>query len=78
MTTNVLEDEIFHNPLSQIDDIEQDTYRKSALQGLIDMGHTATLYKSEIYISIAGSKRHERVERAEHIIEILCTSWHQH
>ena len=46
MTTIVLDDATFHNPLSQKDEIDHDTYRKSALQGPIDRGHTATLNKS--------------------------------
>ncbi len=59
MTTIVLDDASFHNPLGQTDYIDQDTYRKSALQGLIDRGHTATLPKSGIDIVIASSKQHE-------------------
>ena len=69
MTTIVLDDASFHNPLSQTDDINQDTYRKSALQGLIDRGHTATLHKSGIDIVIASSKWHKLVGRAEYIIK---------
>ena len=69
MTTIVLDYATFHNPLSQTDDIDKDTYRKSALQGLIDRGHTATLHKSGINIVIVSSKRHERAGRAEHIIK---------
>ena len=41
MTTIVLDDATFHNPLNQTDDIDQDTYRKFALQELIDRGHTS-------------------------------------
>ena len=55
ITTIVLDDATFHNPLNQTDDIKQDTYRKSALQGLIDRGHTAALHKSGIDIFIASS-----------------------
>ena len=69
LTTIVLDDATFHNPLSQTDDIDQDTYRKSALQGLIDRGHTATLHKSGIDIVIASLKWPERVGRSEHIIK---------
>ena len=69
MTTVVLDHATFLNPLSQTDDIDKDTYRKSALQGLIDRGHTATLHKSGIDIVIASSKRHEQVGRSEHIIK---------
>ena len=59
MTTIVLDDASFHNPLSQTEDVSQDTFRKSTLQGLLDRGHTATLHKSGIDIVIASSKRHE-------------------
>ena len=69
MTTIVLDDATLHNPLSQTDDIDKDTYRKSALQGLIDRGHTATLHKSGIDIVIASLKWHEQVGRAGHIIK---------
>ena len=44
MTTIILDDASFHNPLSQTEDVSQDTFRKSALQGLIDRGHAATLH----------------------------------
>ena len=69
ITTILQDDATFHNPLSQTDDIDKDTYRKSSLQGLIDRGHIATIHKSGIDIVIARSKRHERVGRAEHIIK---------
>ena len=69
MTTIVLDDASFHNPLNQTEDVSQDTFRKSALQGLLDRGHAATLHKSGIDIVIASSKLHERVGRSEHIIE---------
>ena len=59
MTKIVLDDATFHNPLSQTDEVNQDTYRKSALQVLIDRGNTAALHKSRIDIVIASSKWHE-------------------
>ena len=59
MTTIVLDGATFHNPLGQTDDIDKDTYRMSALQGLIDRGHTATLHKSGIHIVIVSSKWHK-------------------
>lgn len=63
ITTIVLDDGTFYNPLNQTDYIDQDTYRKSVLQGLIDWGHTAALHNSGIDIVIASSKCHERVGR---------------
>ena len=36
MTTIVLDDASFHNPLNQTEDISQDTFRRSSLQGLLD------------------------------------------
>ena len=69
MTTIVLDDASFHNPLNQTEDVSQDTFRRSALQGLLDRGHASTLHKSGIDIVIASSKRHERVGRSEHIIK---------
>ena len=69
MTTIILDDATFHNPLRQSEDISQDTFRKSALQGLLDKGHHSELHKSGIDIVIASSKQHERVGRAEHIIK---------
>ena len=54
MTTIVLDDASFHNPLSQTEDVSQDTFRKSALQGLLDRGYAATLHKSGIDIVIAS------------------------
>ena len=44
MTTIVLDDVRFHNPLNQTEDVSQDTFRRSALQGLLDRGHAATLH----------------------------------
>ena len=44
MTTIVLDDASFHNPLNQTEDISQDTFRKSGLQGLLDRGLAATLH----------------------------------
>ena len=69
MTTIILDDASFHNPLKQTNDISQDSFRKSALQGLIDRGHAAALHKSGIHIVIASSKRYERVGKSEHIIK---------
>ena len=69
MTTIILDDASFHNPLRQSDDADQDEFRKSALQGLLDNKHYSELHKSGIDIVIASSKRHERVGRAEHIIK---------
>ena len=69
MTTIVLDDASFHNPLNQTEDVSQDTFRKSTLQGLLDRGHAATLHKSGIDIVIASSKWHERVGTPEHIIK---------
>ena len=69
MTTIILDDASFHNPLRQSDDVDQDEFRKSALQGLLDNGHHPELHKSGIDIVIASSKRHEHVGRAEHIIK---------
>ena len=59
MTTIVLDDASFHNPLNQTEDASQDMFRKSALQGLLDRGHAAALHKSGIDIVIASSIRHE-------------------
>ena len=56
MTTIVLDDASFHNPLNQTEDASQDTFRRSALQGLLDKGHASTLYKSGIDIVITNSK----------------------
>ena len=39
MTTIILDDATFHNPLRQLEDISQDTFRKSTLQELLDKGH---------------------------------------
>ena len=69
MTKIILDDASFHNPLRQSEDISQDTFRKSALQGLLDKGHHSELHKSGIDIVIASSKQHERVGRAEQIIK---------
>ena len=69
MTTIILDNASFHNPLRQSEDESQDEFRKSALQGLLDKGHHAELHRSGIDIVIASSKRHERVGRAEHIIK---------
>ncbi len=69
MTTIILDDASFHNPLRQSEDADQDEFRKSALQGLLDNKHHSELHKSGIDIVIASSKRHERVGRAEHIIK---------
>ena len=62
MTTILLDDATFHNPLRQSEYISQDTFRKSALQGLLDKGHHSKLHKSGINIVITSSKWHERVE----------------
>ena len=59
MTTIILDDATFHNPLRQSEFISQDTFRKSALQGLLDKGHYSQLHKSGIDIVIASSKQHE-------------------
>ena len=69
MTTIILDDASFHNPLRQSNDEAQDEFRKSALQGLLDRGHHPELHKSEIDIVIASSKRREHVGGAEHIIK---------
>ena len=69
MTTIILDDASFHNPLRQSEDESQDEFKRSALQGLLDKGHYPELHKSGIDIVIASSKRHERVGRAEHIIK---------
>ena len=69
MTTIVLDDASFHNPLNQTEDASQDTFRRSALQGLLDKGHASTLHASGIDIVIASSKQHEQVGRSEHIIK---------
>ena len=69
MTTIILDDASFHNPLRQSDDVDQDEFRKSALQGLLDSGHHPKLHKSGIDIVITSSKRHECVGRAEYIIK---------
>ena len=69
MTTIILDDASFQNPLRQSNDEAQDEFRKSALQGLLDKGHHPELHKSGIDIVITSSKRHERVGRAEHIIK---------
>ena len=69
MTTIILDDASFHNPLRQSEEESQDNFRKLALQGLLDKGHHPELHKSGIDIVIAISKRHECVERAEHIIK---------
>ena len=54
MTTIVLDDASFHNPLNQTKDASQDTFRRSAIQGLSDRGHVSTLHKSGIDIVIAS------------------------
>ena len=59
MTTIILDDATFHNPLSQLEENYQVTFRKSALQGLLDKGHHPQLHKSEIDKVITSSKRHE-------------------
>merc|ERR1712240_88263 len=69
MTTIVLDDATFHNPLRQTNNEDEDKFRKSALQGLLDKGHHPELQKSGMDIVIASSKRHERVGRSEHIIK---------
>ena len=69
MTTIILDDASFHNPLRQTDNEADDKFQKSALQGLLDRGHHPELHKSGINIVIASSKRHERIGRAEHIIK---------
>ena len=69
MTTIVLDDASFHNPLSQTDDASQDAFRRSALHGLIDRGHASTWHASGIDIVIASLKCHEQVGRSEHIIK---------
>ena len=69
MTTIILDDASFHNPLRQTEDAEHDELRKSAFQRLLDNKHYSELHKSGIDIVIASSKRHEGVGRAEHIIK---------
>ena len=69
MTTIILDDASFHNPLRQTDDESNDKFRKSALQGLLDKGHHPELHKSGIDIVIASSKRHECVGISEYIIK---------
>ena len=59
MTTIILDDATFHNPLKQSEDDSQETIRKSALQGLLDKGHHSQLHKSGIDIVIASLKWHE-------------------
>ena len=59
MTTIVLDDASFHNPLSQTEDASEDAFRRSALHGLLDRGHASTLHATGIDIVVAGSKRHE-------------------
>ena len=49
--------------------MSQNTFRKSALQGLLDTEHYPELQKSGMDIVIASSKWHERVGRSEHIIK---------
>ena len=55
MTTIILDDASFHNPLRQSDDADQDEFRKSALQGLLDNRHHPDLHKSGIDILITSS-----------------------
>merc|ERR1711867_211883 len=69
MTTIILDDASFHNPLRQSDNADKDEFRKSALQGLLDNGHHSELHKSGIDIVITSLKRHKHVGRAEHIIK---------
>ena len=69
MTTIILDNASFHNPLRQTDDESNDEFRKSALQELLDKGHHPELHKSGIDIVIASSKRHEHMGRSEHIIK---------
>ena len=69
MTTIVLDNATFHNPLRQTDNKDEDRFQKSALQGLLDRGHHPELHKSGIGKVIASSKRHEQVRRSEHIIK---------
>ena len=69
MTTIILDNARFHNPLRQTEDESNDEFKKSALQGLLDKGHHPELHKSGIDIVIASSKRHEHVRRSEHIIK---------
>ena len=64
MTTIILDDPSFHNPLRQSDDVDQNKFRKSALQGLLDSGHHSELHKSGIDIVITSSKEHEHVKKA--------------
>ena len=68
MTTIVLDDASFHNPLSQTEDASQDAFQRSALHGLLDRGHASTIHASSINIVIA-SAHHEQVGRSEHIIK---------
>jgi len=56
MTTIILDNTSIHNQLKQIEDISQDTIRKSALKGLLDRGYAAALHKSGIIIVITSSK----------------------
>ena len=46
MTTIVLDDATFHNPLRQTDNEDEDRFRKSALHGLLDKGHHPEVHKS--------------------------------
>ena len=39
MTTIILDDASFHNPLRQTEDADQDEFRNSAFQGLLDNKH---------------------------------------
>ena len=59
MTTIILDDATFHNPLRQSEDDSQDTFRKSALQGLLDKENYSQFHKSGINTVIASSKQHE-------------------
>ena len=69
MTTIVLDDATFHNPLRQTNNEDKDKFLISALHGLLNKGHHPERHKSGIDIVIASSKRHERVGKSEHIIK---------
>ena len=45
MTTIILDDASFHNPLRQTDNESNDEFQKLALQGLLDKGHHPELHR---------------------------------
>ena len=56
MTTIVLDDASFHNPLNQTKDTSQDAFKRCALQGLLDRRHASTSHEFGIDIVIVSSK----------------------